>query len=359
MAPMAGVSDAAWRIMARAGGAAIAYSEMVSVAGIHYGGDKTWELVMPHDPEPDLAVQLFGSDPAQFREAAEQVILRLGPKLALIDVNMACPVPKVVRKGEGSALMCDPSRASRIIEACRAGIEAGACQVGLPPVPVSCKIRRGFRTGEELAPVFARQMQEAGAQAIALHGRFADQLYRGKADWSVLARVANDLFIPVIASGDVSDASAAAAALADTGARAAMIARGTYGNPWVFADAARVRAGCEPPERPFAQRLAAFKLHVRLMDAVGTHIARARSLAGWYFRGIPDAAAWRDRAMHGTSLEDFIQLADALESAAKQRVFTTDATSHDLLEGTTRHAKEAQKNADGDFRQHDNGGVLT
>ena len=103
MAPMAGVSDTAYRLMARAGGAAVAYSEMVSVAGIHFGGDKTWELVIPQDPEPDLAVQLFGSKPEQFREAAEQVYLRLGKVLALLDINMACPVPKVAKKGEGAA----------------------------------------------------------------------------------------------------------------------------------------------------------------------------------------------------------------------------------------------------------------
>ncbi|MEE1274314.1 MAG: tRNA-dihydrouridine synthase family protein, partial [Olegusella sp.] len=180
MAPMAGVSDAAYRMMARAGGAAVAYSEMVSVAGIHFGGDKTWELALPHDPEPDIAVQLFGSRPEQFREAAEQVYLRLGKSLALLDINMACPVPKVAKKGEGAALIDDPARAYKIVEACREGIDAASQRLGMPPVPVTCKIRRGVKTGHELAPVFAEAMEQAGVAAVAVHGRYADQFYRGE-----------------------------------------------------------------------------------------------------------------------------------------------------------------------------------
>ena len=170
MAPMAGVSDAAYRMMARAGGAALAYSEMVSVAGLHYGGAKTWELVLPHEPEPDIAVQLFGSDPEQFREAAAAVSERLGERLVLIDVNMACPVPKVTKKGEGSALLDDPRRAAAIVRACVA-------EVG---VPVTVKIRSARRTGEpEVAPEFARAMEQAGASAVAVHGRTPDVSRRG------------------------------------------------------------------------------------------------------------------------------------------------------------------------------------
>ncbi len=163
MAPMAGVSDGAYRLMARAGGAALAYTEMVSVAGIHYGSDKTWDLVLPVEGEPDLAVQLFGSRPEQFEEAAALVAERLGERLALIDVNMACPVRKVVSKGEGSALLDEPARAEAIVRACRRGV----CD----QVPVTCKIRRGRRDGEEVAPDFARRLEQAGASAIAVHGR--------------------------------------------------------------------------------------------------------------------------------------------------------------------------------------------
>lgn len=303
MAPMAGVSDAAYRLMARAGGAALAYTEMVSVAGLHYGGAKTWELVEPDASEPDVAVQLFGSEPAQFQEAAGLVTERLGERLALIDVNMACPVPKVTRKGEGSALLDDPKRAASIVEAC----------VSATDVPVTVKIRSGRRTGEpEVAPDFARAMEQAGAAAVAVHGRTASQLYRGEADWGVVARVAAAVRVPVIGSGDVRSADDAVRMLARTGATAVMVARGSYGNPWVFGRAQRMHEGDVSDEPTLAQRIAAFSCHVRLLEATGAHLARARSLAGWYLRGVPHAAQWRERAMHCQSTQDYLALAEAL-----------------------------------------------
>lgn len=306
MAPMAGVSDGAYRLMARAGGAALAYSEMVSVAGLHYGGAKTWELVLPCEGEPDLAVQLFGSKPEQFREAACAVGERLGERLALIDVNMACPVPKVTRKGEGSALLDDPVRAAQIVRAC----------VAEAPVPVTVKIRSARRTGEpEVAPDFARAMEAAGASAVAVHGRSASQLYRGEADWGVVARVAKAVGIPVIGSGDVRSAEDAVRMLREAGVAAVMVARGSYGNPWVFDDARRLLAGGRPQDRDTRRLVAAFACHLRLLEATGAHLARARSLAGWYFRGVAHAARWRERAMRCRTAEEYLQLAEALAAS--------------------------------------------
>lgn len=319
MAPMAGVSDAAYRMMARSGGAALAYSEMVSVAGIHYGGEKTWELVIPQEPEPDLAVQLFGSKPAQFREAACQVTERLGNHLALLDINMACPVPKVTRKGEGSALMDDPANAYEIVRACREGVEEGARTAGIEPVPVTCKIRRGFKTGHELAPVFAEAMEEAGAQAIAVHGRFADQLYRGQADWTVISRVkALVKHVPVIASGDIMTPQAAVQVMEQTGASAVMVARGTYGNPWLFSDALALRGGGQPLPHDVLQRLAALECHIRLLAATHAHMARGRSLAGWYLKGLPEAARWRNEAMACVTLDDFLAVIGRVRAVVEE-----------------------------------------
>ena len=305
MAPMAGVSDAAYRMMARAGGASLAYTEMVSVAGLHYGGSKTWELVIPRDPEPDVAVQLFGADPTQFEEAAGLVAERLGERLTLIDVNMACPVPKVTRKGEGSALLEDPARAADIVRAC----------VRAAGVPVTVKIRSARRTGEpEVAPEFARAMEQAGAAAVAVHGRTASQMYRGEADWGVVTRVAEAVSIPVIGSGDVRSADDAARMLRETGATAVMIARGTYGNPWIFSNAQRICAGEGPVAPTVSQRLAAFCTHVRLLEATQAHMAKARSLAGWYLRGVPNAAQWRERAMHCRTVDEYLELAQTLDA---------------------------------------------
>ena len=307
MAPMAGVSDAAWRQMARAGGAALAYTEMVSVAGLHYGGEKTWDLVVPHDPEPDVAVQLFGADPALFEDAARAVLERLGGRLALLDVNMACPVPKVTRKGEGSALLDDPERAARIVRACRRGVEDA--------VPVTVKVRRGRRTGEEQAPEFSRAMEEAGAAAVAVHGRFADQLYRGEASWEAVGRVVRAVGVPVIGSGDVGGAAEACELRARTGCAAVMVARGSYGNPWVFGQAHDLLGGGKMAEKPDdVRRVRALSLHVRLLAANRAHLARARSLVGWYLKGMPHATTWRNRAMTCVTLDDYLALLDeALE----------------------------------------------
>ncbi|MEY8436449.1 tRNA-dihydrouridine synthase [Atopobiaceae bacterium 24-176] len=304
IAPMAGVTDGAYRLMARAGGAALAVSEMVSVAGLHYANEKTWQLVDPLPEEPDIVVQLFGYDPAQFAEAAATVTERVGGKLAAIDVNMACPVPKVTRKGEGSALLDEPERAAAIIEACRQG--AGDA------VPVTAKIRIGRRPGKVVAPAFAARLEEAGVAAVAVHGRFASQFYRGESDTGAVAGVVRAVSVPVIASGDALDATAAARLKEDTGACAVYCARGTYGNPWIFGDAARVLTGEPVAGHGVGERLAAFALHVRLLEATGAHLARARSLAGWYLKGMPDAASWRERAMHCDTADDYLALIEAV-----------------------------------------------
>lgn len=299
MAPMAGVTDSAWRMLARSGGAGLAYTEMVSVAGIHYGGEKTWDLVIPKDPEPDIAVQLFGSEPALFAEAAEAIERRLGDRLVLIDINMACPVPKVTRKGEGSALMRDIPRAQRIVRAVK----------GAADVPVTVKIRRGWREGEENAVPFALAMEEAGASAVAVHGRYAAQLYRGKASWQTVREVASALEIPTIASGDALTAASAREMLDTLGATAVMVARGSYGNPWIFREAEEGK----DIRHTARERLSAFALHVRLLDATGAHLARARSLAGWYLKGMPHAAALRNDAMQATSCADYLALIERIE----------------------------------------------
>ena len=304
MAPMAGVTDAAYRIMMRAGGAALAYTEMVSVTGIHYKSDKTWGLVEPNLAEPDIAVQLFGSDVDHFREAASQVAERVGDKLALVDVNMACPVPKVTKGGAGSALLDDPERAAAIVRVLRDELE----------VPVTVKIRVGRKPDAIVGPDFARAMEDAGAAAIAVHGRVASQMYRGQSDTSLIGDVVRAVDVPVIASGDVMSAGRACELMRETGAAACFVARGSYGDPWIFDNAARVAAGESEREVTTAMRLAAFRLHVRLLEATGAHMARARSLAGWYLRGVPEAAAWRERAMHCKGIGDYLALADELEA---------------------------------------------
>lgn len=305
LAPMAGVTDAAYRIMCRRRGARLAYSEMVSVAGLAYASNKTWRLVLPEDEEPQICVQLFGSKPEQFAGAVEAVQERVGSRLTLIDINMACPARKVITKGEGCALMETPARAEEIVRACVAAAQ----------VPVTVKMRSAFTTGERTAPELARRLEAAGAAAVAVHGRSAKQLYTGNADWTVIDDVARAVDIPVIGSGDVFSAADASRMLGETAAEGVFIARGTYGNPWVFDDALKLtRAGEEPTERGFTERLDALREHLGLTHRYLPLMSRARTYATWYLKGMPHAASWRGNVVRCSTYEEFMALVDEIEA---------------------------------------------
>ncbi len=189
-------------------------------------------------------------------------------------------------------------------------------------LPVTAKIRIGRKQHDYVAPAFAKALERAGVSSVAVHGRFANQFYTGTSDANAIAQVVSAVSIPVIASGDALSAAQAVQLKESTGAAAVFCARGTYGNPWIFADARSLGAGCTPAPHTTAQRLAAFALHVQLLSATGAHIARARSLAGWYLKGMPEAASWRERAMHCVGVSDYLHLiaqvaqANALDPAS-------------------------------------------
>ena len=217
LAPMAGVTDKVFRTICLRHGAGLTYSEMVSAAGLHYGGSRTAELFEPAPEEHHIAIQLFGSDPALMAEAAATVERALDGRLAFIDVNMGCPVRKVAGKGEGSALMKTPDLAARIVSR----------MVETVSVPVTAKIRSGWETGEVTAPAFARTLEDAGASLVAVHGRSARQMYRGVADWDVIAQVKDAVSIPVVGSGDVFSREDVGRMFATCGVDAVMVARGS------------------------------------------------------------------------------------------------------------------------------------
>ena len=306
MAPMAGVTDAAYRIMCRRRGAKTCFTEMVSVAGLAYDSAKTWVLVDPEPEEPQICVQLFGSKPEQFARAVAAVQERLGERLTLIDVNMACPARKVIKKCEGSALMDAPDRADAIIRACVAEAQ----------VPVTAKIRIGFKRGERNAASFAAMLEQAGASAVAVHGRTADQLYTGKADWTAIDEVAAAVSIPVIGSGDVFSAEDAVRMLETTAASAVFIARGTYGNPWVFEDARALWQGkiAAVPERSAVEKLSALREHLTLLHVTQPFMSRARTFGGWYLKGLPHASAWRRELVQCVNYEEYMALVDRIEA---------------------------------------------
>jgi len=251
-----------------------------------------------------VAVQLFGHEPAVMASQAAWIEQEMGESLAYLDINMGCPARKIVSKGDGSALMRDPDLAAAIVRAVKAAVAH----------PVTVKFRRGWGLGDETAPAFARCMEEAGADAVTVHGRFAEQLYRGSADWGVIARVRAAVSVPVVGNGDIRSGADAAAMAAATGCDGVMIARGAEGNPWLFSQVQATLAGRPEPAPPTVdERIAMARRHAELLThREGRNIVRMRKHAMWYLAGLPGAAAARGRINYCTTLDDFDRVFDEL-----------------------------------------------
>ena len=307
LAPMAGVTDIAMRTLCREQGADMAFCEMVSAKGLSYANEKTRHLLDVADGEGQVAVQLFGHEPATMAEQAAWVESAMGGALSHLDVNMGCPVRKIAGKGDGAALMRDPALAARIVSAVSSAVEH----------PVTCKFRRGFDVGDETAPDFARRMEQAGAAAVAVHGRFAAQMYGGQADWGVIERVKRAVAVPVVGNGDITSGTDALRMFGQTGCDAVMIARGAQGNPWIFAEVKAALAGKPYTPPTLHERLAMARRHAELLThREGRSIVRMRKHACWYVAGLPGAAKARGLFNECTTLEDFDRVFDLLEATA-------------------------------------------
>lgn len=306
LAPMAGVSDIAFRALCVEQGADLAYTEMVSAKGLSFANEKTRHLLDLADGEQLVAVQLFGHEPEVMASQAAWVEQQMGDSLAYLDINMGCPARKIVLKGDGSALMKDLELAADIVRAVARTVSH----------PVTVKFRRGWAEGDETCVDFARRMEDAGAAAVAVHGRYSLQMYRGRADWGAIARVKQAVSIPVVGNGDVRTGSDAVSLVGETGCDAVMIARGTQGNPWVFAQAKAALAGePEPPAPTVEERISMARRHARLLSQrEGRNIVRMRKHAMWYMAGLPGAASARAKINACATVEDFDRVFDELLS---------------------------------------------
>ena len=285
LGPMAGVTDLPFRLLCREQGAGLVCMEMVSAKAVFYGNRNTKELLQVNPGERPVSLQLFGSDPEVLSDIAAR--LEEGP-YDLFDLNMGCPVPKVVKNGEGSALMKDPKLVERILSSMVRALKK----------PVTVKIRKGFNDESVNAVEIARIAEGCGAAAVAVHGRTREQYYSGKADWEIIRQVKEAVSIPVIGNGDVDSPEAAKRMLAETGCDGVMVARGAKGNPWIFKRITEYLETGRIPPKPSREEVKAMMLrHGEMMVEFKGEAAAMREMrkhVAWYTAGWPHSAALRN-----------------------------------------------------------------
>ena len=305
LAPMAGVTDAAFRSVCREHGADITVTEMVSSRALVYQDSRTGSLLLRNENESPFAVQLFGNDPVVMRKAAELAIERANPDM--IDINMGCPTPKIVNNGDGSALMKNPALAAEIVREIKRGIS----------IPVSVKFRKGWDGGSVNAVEFAKTLEDAGADILTVHGRTRVAMYSGRADWDIIREVVDSVSVPVIANGDVFEAEDAPKILKRTGAAGIMIGRATFGNPWIFAQCRAALEGQDIPSLPPLDiRLTVAEEQIR-KSAENTcekvAVLEARRHIAWYLRGVRGANWFKTRVTNVSTLEELHRLLEEIK----------------------------------------------
>lgn len=306
LAPMAGVSDVVFRGICVKFGCALTYTEMISAKGLYYNNENTQKLLEFSDEEDSAAVQFFGSEPEMIEYAIKKVCDEKGDRLALIDLNMGCPAPKIVKNGEGSALMKDVPLASKIIKAA----------VKASKVPVTVKFRKGFDENNINAVEFARMAEDSGASAVTVHGRTRDQFYSGKADIDIIAQVKSKINIPVIGNGDIFNAQNAKYMLEYTKCDAIMVGRGAQGNPFIFKEINAILNGKHIDEPTVKERIAMALFHTTEMCKVMGEkyaVQYMRKHIAWYTKGIEGSAKIRGEINTAQSVNELKEILSKLE----------------------------------------------
>lgn len=303
LAPMAGVTDLPFRLLCKEQGAGLICMEMVSAKAIYYNNKNTEALMEIREEERPVSLQLFGSDADIMAEMAKRIEER---PFDILDINMGCPVPKVVNNGEGSALMKNPALVSAIVRKVARAIKK----------PVTVKIRKGFDEAHCNAVEIAKIAEEAGAAAVAVHGRTREQYYTGRADWDCIRAVKEAVRIPVIGNGDVVDAASAKEMFDRTGCDGVMIGRGAQGNPWIFREVtAFLETGCVPPRPATDEVRRTVERHAALQLAVKgeyTGVREMRKHLAWYTAGYPHSARFRQEINSMETMADLLKSLDRI-----------------------------------------------
>ena len=308
LAPMAGVTDLPFRLLCKEQGAGLLCMEMVSAKAIQYNNKNTKALLEIHPEELPVSLQLFGSDPDVISEIAKRIEEL---PFSILDINMGCPVPKIVKNGEGSALMKNPKLVYEIVRKTARTIQK----------PVTVKIRKGFDDTCINAVEIAKIIEDAGGKAVAVHGRTREQYYSGKADWDIIRQVKEAVSIPVIGNGDVVSGESAIAIQKETGCDGVMIGRGAQGNPWIFSELLEYERTGKMPLRPSVEAIKKMMIrHAQLqMQYKGEYlgIREMRKHVSWYTSGLPNSAKLRDEINRVESYEELEQL---LEERLKEEI---------------------------------------